>query len=279
MPIAKPTDEILWAETPNVPGDVADPTTKRSAGWQFKDPPPSNAFNYLLRAAGRFCAFAADKFDSTGEKLTLGADHAELEVATDTSLAVLWDFVGATINTVRATVFQADAFAVIGSLDPSIILRTYGEGTYTEDASNALLDFTHNDSGTFTLAADVMGASNVARVAGLVSLVGNGSDVAAPDPVTPVLGYNVGSVAIVTPGTRRRLRITLTAGQLAHPGVVVTAQTNAETRDITATIVAVNNVANPAQIDVVLRDNAGVDVLADGALISGQNVLVYLTGY
>jgi hypothetical protein len=286
MPLTKPTDDIEWAESAD-PGDVTDPAAKRSGGWQVNDPLPSAGLNYLLRAAGRFAEFAADKFDSTGEKLTLGSVNADLEVTVDNALASEWTFTGGAFCAVKADAFTAQLIQINPAAVPAIAFDTEGELIYSEPSSGASLwSFENNEPGgqsevsanQLTALREVE-APNAPRLAGLVSIVGDGADTAQIAGVTPVLGFNIGTAVIATPAARRRVRVTLAAGQLTQGVVTASVVTNDETRDMYATVVAIMNGATPAQIDIVIRDNAGVDVMGVGGLLSGEDIQLHVVAY
>lgn len=51
--MTRPTDDYLWAESAS-PGDIDNPTVKRSGGYLFENELPHNQFNYLLRSPGRW---------------------------------------------------------------------------------------------------------------------------------------------------------------------------------------------------------------------------------
>lgn len=83
MAITKPTDDILWAETPGDPGDVLDPSAKRTAGYQEGDPVYYNNLNYLLRSIGRAANFAKDALGAASDKLTLSGLNGYLQLDAD----------------------------------------------------------------------------------------------------------------------------------------------------------------------------------------------------
>lgn len=83
MAITKPTDNILWAETPGDPSDVLDPSAKRPAGYQEGDPIYYNNLNYLLRALGRGVDFAKDALGSASDRLSLSGAHGYLKLDAD----------------------------------------------------------------------------------------------------------------------------------------------------------------------------------------------------
>lgn len=53
----KPTDDFLWAETPADPGDVVNPTAKRTGGFLPNTDVLAEEFNYLFRALGRWVQY------------------------------------------------------------------------------------------------------------------------------------------------------------------------------------------------------------------------------
>lgn len=280
MPTPKPTDDILWAESAS-PGDVVNPSAKRAGGWQFKDALPSNALNYLLRATGRFGAFAADKFSSAGW-LTLGSTHARLEVVTDTATNTRWDFLGGSlVNEVRATLLNA-GFLTLGTAGPQITSGTLAEidiaaDTPTSDDVTYTFDSTAVGGEAYVVANVLQAiravlAPNAPTIAGYASLTGDGSDTAAIDTQ---VGYNIGAPTIVVVGGRNCLRIPLASGVMTQGAITLSVRTNTSTRAMYATIVGVD-AGPPNAILCCVEDELGADVLGTGALLSGQSIQVHI---
>jgi hypothetical protein len=106
--MSKPPEEYLWAETAD-PGDVADPSLKRPAGWQFQDDLPHQDANYLFRASGRWIDWLQKQFGDVKE-LTLDALHGSLKVTTDNAdLHVMQhDHTGAGYAVLRSDLVRID---------------------------------------------------------------------------------------------------------------------------------------------------------------------------
>lgn len=75
----KPTEDFLWAESAD-PGDLSDPSGKRTAGYLFEDPWPHDEANYMFRAIGRYINWlsrSAGSFPTPHAALDFGISDGE----------------------------------------------------------------------------------------------------------------------------------------------------------------------------------------------------------
>ncbi len=83
----KPSEDIQWCESGT---HVAEPTLKRAEGYQLGEPFPSNEFNWLERAKGRWLTFLGKMFGSNG-RLQMDAANGGLAVTTDSGTELVYE--------------------------------------------------------------------------------------------------------------------------------------------------------------------------------------------
>lgn len=83
----KPSENIQWCESGT---HVAEPTLKRAEGYQLGEPFPSNEFNWIRRASGRWLTFLGKMFGSNG-RLQMDAANGGLAVTTDSGTELVYE--------------------------------------------------------------------------------------------------------------------------------------------------------------------------------------------
>lgn len=226
--MAKPTDDILWAEGGGA--SVTNPTSKRTDGWVVKDKLPAANANYLWRALGRYANWLAGLFDTNGE-LTQDVADGSLVATTDGSTREL-DHVGVGATTlVTSDIVRGRSEVRVGQTgtnDEGVIL--------SEDTTGAPLDVARLvvapvdpalDAGVFsgTFAPELVTApnadyrsifpydealyrANLAKLCGQILIQDVGAT-GAYNTVTIAGGHNLASVALI-PGTPDIIQITPT---------------------------------------------------------------------